>query len=163
MNPISDRPGPDRPNRPDLDAFWMPFTANRQFKADPRLLVAASGMYYRTEDGREVMDGASGLWCCNAGHGREEIAAAVGQQLLTLDYAPSFQMGHPLAFDFATALAKIAPAGLDRIFFANSGRRRSIRRCRSRSPIIAPAATASGPGSSGARRAITGSASAASR
>ena len=112
---------PDRRNRPDLDAYWMPFTANRQFKAEPRLLVAAKGMYYRTEDGREVLDGVAGLWCVNAGHGREEIAAAVGQQLLTLDYAPSFQMGHPLAFDFATALSKIAPAGLDRIFFANSG------------------------------------------
>jgi beta-alanine--pyruvate transaminase len=116
MNDVS-----DRLNRPDLDAFWMPFTANRQFKAEPRLLVAAKGMYYRTEDGREVMDGASGLWCVNAGHGREEIASAVGQQLLSLDYAPSFQMGHPLAFDFATALAKLAPAGLDRIFFTNSG------------------------------------------
>ncbi|MFI4966031.1 MAG: aspartate aminotransferase family protein [Caulobacterales bacterium] len=111
----------DRRNRPDLEAYWMPFTANRQFKADPRLLVAAKGMYYRTEDGREVMDGASGLWCVNAGHGREEIAAAVGQQLVTLDYAPSFQMGHPLAFDFATALARLAPPGLDRVFFANSG------------------------------------------
>jgi beta-alanine--pyruvate transaminase len=111
----------DRLNRPDLDAFWMPFTANRQFKADPRLLVAAKGMYYRTEDGREILDGAAGLWCVNAGHGREEIASAVGQQLLTLDYAPSFQMSHPLAFDFATALAGLAPAGLDRIFFTNSG------------------------------------------
>ncbi|HZZ70149.1 MAG TPA: aminotransferase class III-fold pyridoxal phosphate-dependent enzyme, partial [Phenylobacterium sp.] len=120
MNDISDR-GSSRLNRPDLDAFWMPFTANRQFKADPRLLVAAKGMYYRTEDGREVMDGASGLWCVNAGHGRDEIAGAVGQQLATLDYAPSFQMGHPLAFDFATELAKLAPAGLDRIFFTNSG------------------------------------------
>ena len=116
MNDIS-----DRLNRPDLDAYWMPFTPNRQFKADPRLLVAAKGMYYRTEEGREIIDGASGLWCVNAGHGRQEIATAVGQQLLTLDYAPSFQMGHPLAFDFATALAKIAPAGLDRIFFTNSG------------------------------------------
>jgi len=116
MNDVS-----DRLNRPDLDAYWMPFTANRQFKAEPRLLVAAKGMYYRTEDGREVMDGASGLWCVNAGHGREEIASAVGQQLLSLDYAPSFQMGHPLAFDFATALAKLAPGGLDRIFFTNSG------------------------------------------
>ena len=116
MNDLS-----DRGNRADLDAFWMPFTANRQFKAEPRLLVAAKGMYYRTEDGREVIDGASGLWCVNAGHGREEIAAAVGQQLMTLDYAPSFQMGHPLAFDFATALAKLAPEGLDRIFFTGSG------------------------------------------
>jgi beta-alanine--pyruvate transaminase len=116
MNDIS-----DRLNRPDLDAYWMPFTANRQFKADPRLIVAAKGVYYRTEDGREVIDGSSGLWCVNAGHGREEIAAAVSQQLLTLDYAPSFQMGHPLAFDFAATLAKLAPAGLDRIFFTNSG------------------------------------------
>ncbi|HZZ32021.1 MAG TPA: aspartate aminotransferase family protein, partial [Phenylobacterium sp.] len=96
-------------------------TANRQFKADPRLIVAAKGIYYRTEDGREVIDGSSGLWCVNAGHGREEIAAAVSQQLMTLDYAPSFQMGHPLAFDFATALARLAPDGLDRIFFTNSG------------------------------------------
>ena len=116
MNDIS-----NRKNQLDMAAYWMPFTANRQFKADPRLLVAASGMFYRTDDGREVLDGTAGLWCVNAGHGRPEIAAAVGQQLLTLDYAPSFQMGHPLAFDFATALAKIAPAGLDRIFFTNSG------------------------------------------
>ena len=101
-----------RPN--NLDAYWMPFTANRQFKADPRLLAAAKGMYYRTDDGREVIDGTAGLWCVNAGHGREEIAEAVQQQLPTLDYAPSFQMGHPLAFDFADALAEIAPAGLDR-------------------------------------------------
>jgi len=111
----------DRDNRPDLSAYWMPFTANRQFKAAPRLLVSAKGMYYQSEDGREVLDGTSGLWCVNAGHGRPEIAAAVNQQLMTLDYAPSFQMGHPIAFDFAAALAAIAPAGLDRIFFTNSG------------------------------------------
>ena len=115
----------DRRNRPDLAAFWMPFTANRQFKADPRLLVAAKGMYYRSEDGREVLDGTSGLWCVNAGHGRPEIAEAVGRQLEALDYAPNFQMGHPLAFDFAGELAKIAPVGpngpLDRIFFTGSG------------------------------------------
>ena len=124
MNDI-DRKAWDRSNRPDLSAYWMPFTANRQFKADPRLLVAAKGMYYRTEDGREVLDGTSGLWCVNAGHGRPEIAEAVGRQLEGLDYAPSFQMGHPLAFDFAAELAKIAPVGprgaLDRIFFTNSG------------------------------------------
>src|ERR1700743_894464 len=126
MNDISDRRTPgsgqtERPNRPDLDAYCMPFSANRQFKSDPRLLVGAKGMYYRTEDGREIIDGASGLWCVNAGHGRPEIAEAVGRQLIEMDYAPSFQMGHPLAFDFATALAKLAPAGLDRIFFTNSG------------------------------------------
>ena len=111
----------DRKNRPDLSTYWMPFTANRQFKADPRLLVAAAGMYYRDEDGREILDGTSGLWCCNLGHARPEIAEAVGRQLMTLDYAPSFQMGHPIAFDFTAALAKIAPAGLDRIFLTNSG------------------------------------------
>jgi beta-alanine--pyruvate transaminase len=111
----------DRSNRPDLSAYWMPFTANRQFKAAPRLLVAADGMYYRDEDGRQILDGTSGLWCVNAGHARAEIAEAVGRQLMTLDYAPSFQMGHPIAFDFAAALAKIAPGGLDRIFFTNSG------------------------------------------
>jgi len=111
----------DRDNRPDLSTHWMPFTANRQFKAAPRLLVSAKGMYYRSEDGREVLDGTSGLWCVNAGHARPEIAAAVNQQLMSLDYAPSFQMGHPISFDFAQALAAIAPAGLDRIFFTNSG------------------------------------------
>jgi beta-alanine--pyruvate transaminase len=108
-------------NRTDLSAYWMPFTANRQFKAAPRMLVGASGMYYRSDDGREILDGTAGLWCVNAGHARPEIAAAVQHQLMTLDYAPSFQMGHPLAFDFADRLAKIAPPGLDRIFFVNSG------------------------------------------
>ena len=120
MNDV-DRTHWSRTNRPDLSAFWMPFTANRRFKADPRLLVEAKGMYYRTEDGAEVMDGVSGLWCVNAGHGRPEIAEAVARQLSVMDYAPSFQLGHPLAFDFAAELATIAPAGLDRIFFAGSG------------------------------------------
>ncbi|MBS0361274.1 MAG: aspartate aminotransferase family protein [Proteobacteria bacterium] len=121
MNDVSKPAAADRLNRPDLDAFWMPFTANRQFKAEPRLLVGAKGLYYRTEDGREIIDGASGLWCVNAGHGRPEIAEAVGRQLVEMDYAPSFNMGHRLAFDFASELAKLAPEGLDRIFFTNSG------------------------------------------
>jgi len=108
-------------NRTELSAYWMPFTANRQFKAAPRMLVSASGMYYRADDGREVLDATSGLWCVNLGHGRPEIAAAVQRQLMTMDYAPSFQMGHPIAFDHAAELAKIAPKGLDRIFFTNSG------------------------------------------
>ncbi len=108
-------------NRPDLSAFWMPFTANRQFKADPRLLVAAAGMHYRAEDGREILDGTAGLWCVNAGHGRPEIAEAVHRQLMTLDFAPPFQMSHPIAFEFARALTTIAPQGLDRVFFTNSG------------------------------------------
>ena len=108
-------------NRAHLDAYWMPFTANRQFKQAPRLLTSAQGMYYTSEDGRQVLDGTAGLWCVNAGHGRVEIADAVSEQLRTLDYAPSFQMGHPLAFEFAERLAKIAPGGLDRIFFTGSG------------------------------------------
>jgi beta-alanine--pyruvate transaminase len=108
-------------NRPDLSAFWMPFTANRQFKAEPRLLAEAKGMYYRTPEGQEILDGTSGLWCVNAGHGRTEIAEAVGRQILTLDFAPTFQMGHPIAFQFAQALTAVAPPGLDRIFFTGSG------------------------------------------
>lgn len=105
----------------DLDAFWMPFTANRQFKANPRLLVRAEGMHYWTADGREVLDGVAGLWCVNAGHGRREITEAVTRQLSTMEFAPTFQMGHPMAFELANRLAKIAPSGLDRIFFTNSG------------------------------------------
>ena len=108
-------------NRPDLSAYWMPFTANRQFKADPRLIVGAKGMYYRSEDGREVLDGTSGLWCVNAGHGRPEIAAAIQQQTLELDYAPAFQMSHPLVFRLANEIAALTPPGLDRVFFTNSG------------------------------------------
>jgi beta-alanine--pyruvate transaminase len=108
-------------NRPDLSAFWMPFTANRQFKDAPRLLAEASGMYYRTVDGDEVLDGTAGLWCCNLGHAREEITQAVSRQLATLDFAPTFQMGHPLPFRLAAALSEFAPSGLDRIFFTNSG------------------------------------------
>ena len=108
-------------NAPKLDRYWMPFTANRQFKAAPRLLAEAAGMYYTSDDGRRILDGTAGLWCVTAGHGRREIADAVAEQLRTLDYAPSFQMGHPIAFRFAEELGDIAPAGLDRIFFTNSG------------------------------------------
>jgi beta-alanine--pyruvate transaminase len=105
----------------DLDAFWMPYTANRQFKANPRLLVRAEGMSYWTADGAEVLDAVAGLWCVNAGHGRREITEAVTRQLGTMEYAPAFQMGHPIAFELANRLAAIAPPGLDRIFFTNSG------------------------------------------
>src|SRR3981081_3830487 len=105
----------------DLDSYWMPFTANRQFKAAPRMFGKAEGMHYTTVDGRKVIDGSAGLWCVNAGHGRRQIAAAVEKQLTNLDFAPSFNMGHPLAFDFAERLAEIAPKGIDRIFFTNSG------------------------------------------
>ena len=114
-----------RRNAPSMDAFWMPFTANRQFKAAPRIFVAASGMHYTTDDGRQVLDGTAGLWCCNAGHGRRGIAEAVERQLASLDFAPTFQMGHPIAFAFAEALAEVAPgpagAKLDRVFFTGSG------------------------------------------
>ncbi len=109
------------PNELDLSAYWMPFTANRQFKANPRLLVAAEGMHYTTADGRRILDGTAGLWCVNAGHGRREITQAVERQIHTLDYSPAFQMGHPGAFEFAARLARMAPAGLDRIFYTNSG------------------------------------------
>jgi len=107
--------------RGDLEALWMPFTANRQFKAKPRLLARASGMQYWTSDGREILDAVAGLWCVNAGHGRREITAAVAAQLESMDYAPPFQMGHPGAFRLANELVKIAPAGLDHAFFTNSG------------------------------------------
>lgn len=105
----------------DYAQFWMPFTANREFKSAPRLLTHAEGMYYRTQDGQDIVDGTSGLWCVNAGHGRRSIADAVYQQLLELDYAPNFQMGHPIAFHFAERLAAIAPGALNRVFFTNSG------------------------------------------
>ena len=105
----------------DLASFWMPFTANRQFKSNPRLLVRADGMHYWTADGRQVLDGVAGLWCVNAGHGRREIAEAVTRQLHVMDYAPAFQMGHPLAFELANELVALAPPGMDRVFFTNSG------------------------------------------
>ncbi len=109
------------PAASDLDAFWMPFTANRQFKANPRLLARAEGMYYTSADGRPVLDAVAGLWCVNAGHTRREITEAVSRQLSTMEFAPTFQMGHPIAFELANRLARIAPPGLDRVFFTNSG------------------------------------------
>ncbi len=105
----------------DLDAFWMPFTANRQFKAKPRMLMRAQGMHYFTADGRQILDAVAGLWCVNAGHGRQEITEAIARQAATMDFAPTFQMGHPLAFEVAARLASLAPPGLDRVFFTNSG------------------------------------------
>ncbi|MGL4475735.1 MAG: aminotransferase class III-fold pyridoxal phosphate-dependent enzyme, partial [Shewanella sp.] len=97
----------------NLSHYWMPFTANRQFKQQPRLLAQAEGMFYSDIHGRSVLDGTAGLWCCNAGHSRRQITEAVSRQLSTLDYAPSFQMGHPLAFELAERLASMAPAGID--------------------------------------------------
>jgi beta-alanine--pyruvate transaminase len=104
-----------------LNAFWMPFTANRQFKSAPRLLASADGMYFTTTDGRKILDGVSGLWCCNAGHNRKPIVEAIQRQAATLDYAPPFQMGHEPAFELASRLAALAPRPLDHVFFCNSG------------------------------------------
>ena len=105
----------------DLSAFWMPFTANRQFKQAPRMLVAAKDMHYTASDGRKVLDGTAGLWCVNAGHCRPKITEAIQRQAAELDYAPAFQMGHPLAFELANRLVDIAPEGMDHVFFTNSG------------------------------------------
>jgi beta-alanine--pyruvate transaminase len=105
----------------ELEAFWMPFTANRQFKSKPRILSKASGMHYWTPEGRQTLDAVAGLWCVNAGHGRREITEAVAKQLETMDYAPPFQMGHPAAFELANEVVKLTPAGLDHVFFTNSG------------------------------------------
>lgn len=108
-------------SRADLEALWMPFTANRQFKSNPRMLARAEGMHYWTDDGRQILDGVSGLWCVNAGHGRKEISEAVSRQIATMEYAPPFQMGHPIAFELANRLVKLTPGDLDHVFFTNSG------------------------------------------
>ena len=105
----------------DLSQFWMPFTSNRDFKAAPRLLVSAKGMYYKSHDGRDVLDGSAGLWCVNIGHGHPKVVEAVKAQTETLEYAPSFQFSQPLAFELAQKLATITPDGMDRIFYTNSG------------------------------------------
>src|SRR6187549_1558034 len=105
----------------ELEAYWMPFTANRSFKAKPRMMVKAEGMYYTTDDNREILDGFAGLWCCNAGHGRKPIVEAIQKQAATMDYAPAFQMGHPLAFELANRIVELAPGKLDHVFFCNSG------------------------------------------
>jgi len=104
-----------------LDAFWMPFTNNRDFKAHPRLLARAKDMHYFTPDGRAILDGTAGLWCVNAGHCRTKIVEAIARQAAELDFAPTFQLGHPLAFELAARLAAIFPPGLDQVFFCNSG------------------------------------------
>ena len=104
-----------------LDAHWMPFTANREFKAAPRMMVAASGCYYTDNHGKQIFDGLSGLWCCGLGHGRTELTEAATRQLATLDYSPAFQFGHPLSFALANKLKELTPAGLDYVFFTGSG------------------------------------------
>jgi beta-alanine--pyruvate transaminase len=105
----------------DLEAYWLPFTANRAFKASPRLIARAKDMHYYTPDGRAVLDGTAGLWCTNAGHNRDPIVAAITAQAAELDYAPAFQFSHPKAFELASRVAALAPADLDHVFFCNSG------------------------------------------
>ena len=104
-----------------LEELWMPFTANKAFKQAPRLLGASKGMYYTSVDGRSILDGAAGLWCVNAGHGREPIVRAIAETAANLDFAPAFQMGHPLSFSLATEVARLMPGDIDHVFFANSG------------------------------------------
>ncbi len=108
-------------SQPQMDALWMPYTANRQFKASPKMITGAQGNYLIDDNGRKIFDGLSGLWTCGAGHNRPEIAEAVAKQLTTLDYAPAFQYGHNLAFELADRLANMAPADINKVFFTNSG------------------------------------------
>ncbi|MFL2855798.1 MAG: aspartate aminotransferase family protein [Pseudohongiellaceae bacterium] len=108
-------------DKEQLSAHWMPFTSNRQFKQDPRILVGADGLYYTDADGRQIFDGLSGLWTCGAGHNRKEINDAITKQLSTLDYSPGFQYGHTLSFELATKVVELTPAGLDKVFFTDSG------------------------------------------
>ena len=109
------------PDSVELDAWWMPFTANRAFKAAPRLLVSADKMHYRTHDGRQILDGTAGLWCVNAGHAQPRIVAAIAESAKTLDYAPPFQMGHPAAFELAERLVRLTEGKFSKVFFVNSG------------------------------------------
>lgn len=108
-------------NTPDVEAFWMPFTTNRKYKQNPLLIEGAGGMYYQDADGRKILDAIAGLWCVNAGHNHPKIVQAIQQQADILDYAPSFQIGHPKAFELATRLAELTPGDLNRVFFTNSG------------------------------------------
>ena len=104
-----------------LDAHWMAFTGNREFKKDPRIIVSAKGNYYTDSDGRQIFDGLSGLWTCGAGHARPEITEAVSKQVATLDYSPAFQFGHPKSFELAHRITELMPEGLNRVFFTGSG------------------------------------------
>ena len=104
-----------------MEAHWMPFTANRNFKASPLMMVSAQGAYYTDNHGRKILDGLSGLWCCGLGHGRAEITEAVSRQIGTMDYSPAFQFGHPLSFELANKIAALTPEGLDNVFFTGSG------------------------------------------
>ena len=119
---VDDAPCPGvRQDAAWLDAHWLPFTGNRQFKAQPRMIVGGQGAYYTDAAGRKIFDGLSGLWCCGLGHGRREIAEAIGRAANTLDYAPAFQFGHPASFELANRIKALTPAGLDHVFFTSSG------------------------------------------
>ncbi len=108
-------------NTNQLDAFWLPFTPNTEFKRRPRMVARAEGMHYFDQDGRKIIDASAGLWCANAGHCRKPIVEAIAKAAATLDFAPTFQFGHPAAFEAAARIAALAPAGLDHVFFTNSG------------------------------------------
>jgi beta-alanine--pyruvate transaminase len=114
---LANKPAAKQP----MDAYWMPFTANRQFKQSPRLLAKASGMHFWTPEGRQILDGIAGLWCVNAGHARPKITKAIAEQTAEMDFAPPFNMGHPKAFELAERLVELTPAGLNRVFYTNSG------------------------------------------
>jgi beta-alanine--pyruvate transaminase len=116
LHAANDRQAPN-----DLESWWLPFTANRSFKQRPRMIARAKGMHYYTPDGRAVLDGSAGLWCCNAGHNRDEIVQAIQTAAAELDFAPAFQYGHPKPFALASRLASLAPGDLDHVFFCNSG------------------------------------------
>ncbi|MDC8786391.1 omega-aminotransferase AptA [Roseateles koreensis] len=121
MTPPSSAKRPAGLTEAQLNAHWMPFTPNRQFKKDPRILVEAQGNYYRDAAGRKIFDGLSGLWTCGLGHARPEIVEAVSRQVATLDYSPAFQFGHPLSFQLAERITSLMPTGLDHVFFVGSG------------------------------------------
>jgi beta-alanine--pyruvate transaminase len=139
-----------------LEAHWMPFSGNREFKANPRMIVEASGCHFTDAAGRKVFDGLSGLWCCGLGHGRREIAEAVGRQMSKLDYSPGFQFGHPLSFELANRIKALTPPGLDYVFFTNSGSEAADTSLKMARAYWRTRGQAARPASSAARRATTG-------
>ena len=148
----------------DLEAFWLPFTPNRAFKKAPRLVSRAKDMHYYTPEGREILDACAALWCCNAGHNRAPIVAAIQRQAAELDFAPTFQFAHPKAFELAARLAALAPGDLDHVFFTNSGSEAGRHRAEDRARLPQRARRrARARASSAASAAITASASAAFR
>ena len=122
------KPGQSRDFPNDLESLWMPFSANRHFKNNPRLISKAKGMYYYTPSGDKILDGVAGLWCCNAGHNREPIVEAIKKQAEELDFAPAFNMGHPKSFELSSKLSQLAPQGFNHVFFWKLGLR-SGREC----------------------------------